>query len=588
MMKTKRLISVLLAVLMLVSVVPFNASAAEEDAYVSAYDYETPVVLVHGIGQNDTYVLDENGNRQYAEDGSYLNGWPLEVNIEGALKTILPTLLGSVFLRHDLGLAEAMNKGAKELLFAVQKDNEGNYKNKVEVPCFRGSMAEMTKEMKDFCYSRIPVQLAGQIIGEDKVFYFGYDSLGDVEKNAASLHEYIRNVVMPKSGATKVNICPISMGGSVAVEYLQMFKEDYDIIKNIVYVVPAIDGSDIVGGLLTGKLSIEDNDALYFDLIEILMGENYTSYLINMLLRLLPKKILKTALYALADGAVDALVRTTTQLWALCPTEYYPEAREKWLTDDNYKAIREKVDYFMEARADFEKNQNELISKGASIYDIVCYDLPIFPLAPEYKTSNSDGIIQCTSTSMGATFADLGTTLGDGYKAKGTYCNNPAHNHLSPDGMVDPTTGLLPCTTWYFKGQSHEQLQYNDVCLSLATMLMIDDNMVDVYSNPEAYPQYNGERSIRNVDRMIEDYKKADKSKLGADKCAAIENAIAAVEAVKAETIINEAKWGTVESNLESAMIAAGLREAPKAAPLEDAFTNLTKQMNKMLNNVMK
>ena len=129
------------------------------------------------------------------------------------------------------------------------------------------------------------------------------------------------------------------------------------------------------GGLLTGKLSIEDNEALYFDLIEILMGENYTSYLINMLLRLLPKKILKTALYALADGAVDALVRTTTQLWALCPTEYYPEAREKWLTDDNYKVIRDKVDYFMEARADFEKKQNALIAKGASIYDIVCYDL---------------------------------------------------------------------------------------------------------------------------------------------------------------------------------------------------------------------
>ena len=587
-MKTKRLISVILAVLMLVSVVPFGASAAEESTYTAAYDYETPVVLVHGIGQNDTYVLDENGNRQYAEDGSYLNGWPLEVDIKTALIDILPTLLGSIFLRRDLGLAEAMNKGAKDLLYAVQKDNEGIYKNKIEVPCFRGSMAEMSKEMKEFCYSRIPVQLAGQIIGEDKVFYFGYDSLGDVEKNADSLHEYIRNVVMPKTGAEKVNLCPISMGGSVAVEYLQKYKEDYSIIKNIVYVVPAIDGSDIVGGLLTGKLSIEDNEALYFDLIEILMGENYTSYLINMLLRLLPKKILKAALYALADGAVDALVRTTTQLWALCPTEYYAEAREKWLTDDNYKVIRDKVDYFMEARADFEKNQNELISMGANVYDIVCYDLTIFPLAPEYKTSNSDGIIQCTSTSMGATFADLGTTLGEGYKAVGTYCSNPAHNHLSPDGMVDPTTGLLPCTTWYFKGQSHEQLQYNDVCLSLATMLMIDDNMVDVYSNPEAYPQYNGERSVKNADRMIADYNRADKAALGADNCAAIEKAIAEVNAEKAETIIDSAKWETAEKNLENAMIAAGLREEEKSSAIEDSFTSFTKQMNRILNNVMK
>ena len=587
-MKAKKWISIILTVLMLFTVVPFSSFAAEESIYVADYDYDTPVVLVHGIGQNDTYILDENGNRQLASDGSYLNGWPLEVNVEGALKTILPTLLGSIFLRHDLGLAEAMKKGAKELFFAIQKDNEGNYLNNVEVPCFRGSMAEMTPEMKSFCYSRIPVQLAGQIIGEDKVFYFGYDSLGDIETNARSLNEYIHNVVLPKTGADKINLCPISMGGSVAVEYLQMFKEDYDIIKNIVYIVPAINGSDIVGALLTGDLCIEDDEALYFDLLGMLMGDTYTTYLLNMALRLLPKKILKTALYALVDGAVEAVVRNTTQLWAVCPTEYYAEARAKWLADDEHAVIREKVDYFMQARADFEKNQNELISKGASIYDIVCYDLPIFPLTSNYKTVNSDGIIQCTSTSMGATFADLGTTLGDGYKAVGTYCNNPAHNHLSPDGMVDPTTGLLPCTTWYFKGQSHEQLQYNDVCLSLATMLMIDDNMVDVYSNPEAYPQYNGERSIRNVDRMIEDYNKADKSKLGADKCEAVEKAIAELNAEKAKTVIDNEKWDAAEKNLENAMIAAELREAPKAAPLEDAFTNLTKQMNKMLNNVMK
>ena len=586
-MKTKKWISIILTVLMLFTVVPFSSFAAEESTYVADYDYDTPVVLVHGIGQNDTYILDENGNRQYAEDGSYLNGWPLEVNVNGALKTILPTLLGSIFLRHDLGLAEAMKKGAKELFFAIEKDNEGNYLNNVEVPCFRGSMAEMTPEMKSFCYSRIPVQLAGQIIGEDKVFYFGYDSLGDIETNARSLNEYIHNVVLPKTGADKINLCPISMGGSVAVEYLQMFKEDYDIIKNIVYIVPAINGSDIVGALLTGDLCIEDDEALYFDLLAMLMGDNYTTYLLNMALRLLPKKILKTALYALVDGAVEAVARNTTQLWAVCPTEYYEVARAKWLADDEHTVIREKVDYFMQARADFEKNQNELISKGASVYDIVCYDLPIYPLTSNYKTVNADGIIQCTSTSMGATFADLGTTLGDGYKAKGTYCNNPAHDHLSPDGIVDPTTGLLPCTTWYFKGQSHENLQYNDVCLSLATMLMIDDNMVDVYSNPEAYPQYNGERYIRDVDRMISDYKKADKNALGAENCAAIEDAIAAVEAVRAETIINEAKWDAVEANLESAMINAGLREKSETPAIEKSFTNFVKQMNIILNKVL-
>lgn len=583
----KKTISLILSVLMLLSVVPFCA-AAEKDTYVPSYDYETPVVLVHGIGQNDTYVLDENGNRIIQDDGTYVTGWPLDVDVVAALKTILPTLLGSVILRRDLGLGETMKKGAADLFFAIHKDSEGNYENNIEVPCFRGSMAEMTPEMKEFCYSRIPVQKCGEIIGEDKVFYFGYDSLGDIEANARSLNEYIHNVVIPKTGSDKVNLCPISLGGSVAVEYLQLFKEDYDIIKNIVYVVPAIDGSDIVGGLLAGDLSIESDEALYFDLLTMLMGDSYTTYLLNMLLRLLPKNILKTALYSAVEGVIETAIRSTTQLWAVCPTKYYPEAREKWLSDDKYASIREKVDFFMNARADFEKNQNELISKGASVYDVVCYDYQMFPLVSGYKTCNSDGIIQCESTSMGATFADLGTTLGDGYVAKGTYCNKPGHNHLSPDGMVDPTTGLLPCTTWYFKGQSHEQLQYNDVCLSLATELMIDDNMVDVYSNPEKYPQYNGQRYNRNVDRMIAEYKKADKAELGAENCKAIESAIAAANAERENTIINKAKWAEVETNLENAMIAAGLREKPKASPFEDGFTKLTKQMNLTLNKIMK
>jgi valyl-tRNA synthetase len=60
------------------------------------------------------------------------------------------------------------------------------------------------------------------------------------------------------------------------------------------------------------------------------------------------------------------------------------------------------------------------------------------------------------------------------------------------------------------------------------------------------------------------------------------------VNAEKEKTVIDNEKWDAAEKNLENAMISAGLREAPKTAPLEDAFTNLTKQMNKMLNNVMK
>ena len=70
------------------------------------------------------------------------------------------------------------------------------------------------------------------------------------------------------------------------------------------------------------------------------MGDNFTTYLLNMVLRILPSTVLRQALLGLCEGVVEAAVRNTTQLWALCPTEYYPEAREKWLSDDEHAVIR--------------------------------------------------------------------------------------------------------------------------------------------------------------------------------------------------------------------------------------------------------
>ncbi|MBQ6600251.1 MAG: hypothetical protein IIX36_01270 [Clostridia bacterium] len=582
----KKIISILLCLVMAFSCVTVAFAAETENAYVPAYDTETPVVVLHGIGQNDTYILDEDGNRKLDKDGGYVTGWPLEINVTALITTILPNFIYSIFTRKDNGLSDAMREGAYKFLYAIHKDNEGNYESDVEVPCYDCPMSEMPEEVSSRIYNMIPLRRCGEIIGEDKLFYFGYDSLGDIQATTDRLHKYIKEVVLPQTGAKQVNICPISLGGTVAVNYIDKYPEDHSLIKKIVYVVPAIDGSDIVGDVLTGNLSIYDDDTLYRQLLVTLMGDNFTTYLLNMVLRVLPSTVLRQALLGLCEGAVEAAIRNTTQLWALCPTKYYPEAREKWLSDDDHAVIREKVDAFMQARADLPKNTASIIEKGGKVYDIVCYGLELFPLTADYKTTNSDGIIQSASTSMGATFAPLGSTLGEDYTAAGTYCSNPAHNHLSPDKVVDPTTGLLPCTTWFFEGQSHEDLANNDVVLNLATELMTDENMIDVYSNPIAYPQFNGARSIRNVNRDISLWGLADKSEFSAEEIAEIEEAVAAVNALKKETVIDSAKWLEAQNRLSDALVRAGAKESDKPDCFEEFLTMMFKGMNEALNKV--
>ena len=138
-MKTKKIISILIVVAMLLSVavVPASAedgatsgsvpgSAVTDLSYVADYDKDTPIIIVHGMSQNDTYLLNPDGSRMTDSNGDYITGWPLEIDIMGLLKEALGPLLMSVVKGKDMGLTDAMRKGAYEGLYAIHKDNEGN------------------------------------------------------------------------------------------------------------------------------------------------------------------------------------------------------------------------------------------------------------------------------------------------------------------------------------------------------------------------------------------------------------------------------------------------------------------------------
>lgn len=587
MKKIRKNLCLVLSVMMIMSSCLIFSSAEEKNTYVADYDKETPVILVHGMSQNNTYVLDENGERIEDENGVLATGWPLQIDVPALLRTALIPLLKAIFTRQDSGLADALYQAAFDALPNIHKDNQGNYIKNIEVPCYEVPMSELPKEVKEEYYKFLPVQELGEIVGEDKVYYFGYDSIGDVHKETEKLHHYIHDVVLPQTGAKEIKLCHISLGGTIAIDYLEKYPEDYELIKKIVFVEPALDGSDIIGDILIGNISVFDNDDdLYENLMVTLLGETPLAYLVNMVLRILPSNVLKNGLRRLVEGVAEVAIRPTTILWALCPEDYYEEARAIWLEDEEFAKIAAEVDEFMEARKNFKDNLFELRETGAQLYDVVCYDVPLFPLCKDYKTTNADRVIHAASTSIGATFADLGTTLGDNYKAVGTYCNNPAHNHLSPDGVVDATTGLLPCTTWYFKGQAHELLPFNDVALKLSIRLMTDNNMVDVYSNPEAYPQFNNGRLNRETNAYIAAWEESDKDLFTKDTIEDVEAAIAAVRALEEETVVDPVKWEEAKENLEDALVCAGVIEDPDPSCFEKLLTDALRGANRGVNDV--
>ncbi len=581
-MKIKRIISIVLVLAMALSI----CASASGTGYVPDYDTETPVIIVHGMSQNNTYLVDESGNWVPDETG-YVTGWPLEIDVMPLLKRALPNMLASIVTRQNVGLTKAMYEGTYNALSLVEKDNTGKYVQDIVVPCYEMPMSELPEAVKEEYYTFLPIQELSEIVGEDDVYYFGYDSLGDVMYETEKLHHYIHDVVLPKSPNGQVKLCHISLGGTIAINYLEMYPEDYELIKKMVFVIPAIDGSNIIGDLLTGNLSVFfDDNTLYEDLLVTLMGETSLAYLLNIVLRILPTDVLKSALSGLANGLVDVAALRTTMIWALCPDAYYAEAKKIWLEGKPELAgILEDVEYFMNARANFEENLFALRDTGCEIFNLACYDVNLFPLCKDYKTTNADRVIHAASPAMGATFADLGKTLGDGYVAKGTYCSDPDHNHLSPDGVVDATTGLLPCTTWYFKAQAHEQLPQNDVALKLAIRVMADNNMKDVYSNP-AYPQFNEGRLTHNAINNMKAWDEADKSGIAAEKVSAVEAAIAKINALLGETIVDQKAWNDADAELEKALVDAKVIEDENPGVIGNALTAILRTLNRGINKI--
>ena len=250
-MKLKRVICVILALVMLV---PVTAFAAESDntAYVADYDTETPVIIVHGMSQNNTYLLDENGEWIPDETG-YVTAWPLEIDVMPLVKRALPNMLASIITRRNIGLTEAMYEGTYNALSLIEKDNNGNYINDVEVPCYEMPMSELPEAVREEYFTFLPIQELCEIVGADNVYYFGYDSLGDVHKETEKLYHYIHDVVIPQTGAEQIKLCHISLGGTIAIDYLDKYPQDYELIKKIVFVEPALDGSDIIGDILTSR-----------------------------------------------------------------------------------------------------------------------------------------------------------------------------------------------------------------------------------------------------------------------------------------------------------------------------------------------
>ncbi|MBR0113495.1 MAG: hypothetical protein IJM02_07085 [Clostridia bacterium] len=573
----KKLLSVFTALCIVLSAGIVFSSAQSEVKTTCGGEGEcdcVPTIVIPGIGQSQVYLVDDEGNFVYDEDGDKINCFPAYFNVKSIVKRVLAPALISLASQHDIGLSKALCKVVDDCFYMNTCDSEGNPSPYGKLEEYPYSLAQCSQEEKNIIYGHIPLQGYSEIAGEDHLYYFAYNSFGNNIQIVDRLYEYIE-MVKAETGHDKVNIAPISLGGTVANGLLEYYSGRYEgkpcvyeSLNKIVYIVPAVDGSSIVGDVMGLDLAFLNPDYLYNGFLEGLMDEK-TARGIEILLRILPDDMLMSVLNKVCEHLAGSVIAYSTNMWALVPSENYPACAEKWLSSPEMAKIKEQTDLYYTAQVNRFDNLAAAQEAGAKAFNIVDYGVPLYNVGNSWNKENADGVIDLDSTSMGAISANVGETLPEGYTAAGTNCSNPDHDHISPDRVVDASACALPDTTFFFGDQAHESTARNDIIMVLATELLAHDDIQDVYSD-ENFPQFNWGRDTRGLKNgLLPTAKSIDQSTLTEDQAARLNAAIDEAERVLGSTVAKQGEAAQAEANLRAILVELGYAEA-KSQP-EDA-----------------
>ena len=570
----KKVVSIILALTMIFSVVSVGASAAEIKTECGGSCDTCPSIVVPGIGQSNVWALDENGDYLLDDNGERISCFPAIFDIGYIVKKAIFPVLLTLITQMDVGLSDALSDIILDSFEVNMCDDNGKNTGNLEVEKYPYSVAECSEYEKKQIYNNVPLLDYANQAGEDHLYYFAYNSFGNHLDIVNELYDFIQ-MVKKETGHDKVNIVPISMGGSVANGLLEYHPDVMDDLNKVVYIVPALDGSTIVGDLLSKDLTFLDKDFLFNGFLETLMDED-EARMIEVIARIIPDDVLLKGLKAAVNTLVDEVACNITTLWALSPSSYYPELAKTLLSDPSKAEIKRQTEMYYHAQLNSDKNIQTLIDKGVQVFNIVDYDVPLYCIGNTWNDDNADGVIHLDSTSMGVKSAKVGETLPEDYVQANTYCSNPEHNHISPDRVVDASTGLLPDTTFYFDAQNHEKTARNDIIISLATKLLATDDITDVYSSPD-YPQFNGARDPRGLKNShIPAAKAVDTSALSPEVAAELEAALAEAEAFVNGTVCYAGQQKEVEAKLISALVKAGAYTEEEEEEPSDFFSKLS------------
>ncbi len=447
-----------------------------------------PVIILPGINHSRVFVCDESGNVMTDSSGKEISGTILMANGEAArerMPVLLRNLTKAAVSRKSDGVYESAYELAAGAFPYQHSGPDGIPYSNLRVDRHSQPLSELDEAEKDWIYKMVPMQDLTAVCGEDKIYFFAFNLIGDPMESARELDEYIRRVKAER-GCKKVTILPISLGGTILTAYIQQF--GHGDVGRIVNAVACLDGTDIVADIFDKKFN-PSREFFRHRFIPGLLAEETGNpapgYAANILLRSLPDKALGEAVDGLLDGMRENILFTCPQFWAMVPTRRYESLRDKYITGAEFDKLREKTDAFHQAAVNLRENLKKAKKDGVKISMISGSNLGFgeveygfFEAVESYDKYNTDGVINLSSTTLGA----RGIT-------KGGRPFDPSKPFVSPDGMIDASAALFPESTFIFMNQHHE-IGKNSAALNLIKDIILG-KVEDINSDPANYPEFN-------------------------------------------------------------------------------------------------
>lgn len=393
-----------------------------------------PAIAIAGIGQSRVFNT-ENGRRV----------WPIDIDTKKLVGKIVIPFIGSVITRSDSGLSKAVYKELSRQIDGLALDEDGNEIHKLKVERYVNSFRDCTEEERKYIKRMLPVDKIATEIGEENFYFFTYNSFGNTEKVVAELDEFIENV-MKQRNAEKVNLVPVSLGGTIATAYVNKHG-DRGHINRVVGVVPAFDGSSLAIGLIEGSFAEFEEEIIPKEL--------------KKLTALLTKKTRGNIVDGIFDALRDKVLSRSSVGWGAVPHDAYEKIAAKHTRSKNLERICE-ANYAI--RKDFPSFIEKQKENGIEFFSLCGYGLPMEKMFRR-DMSHSDGIVDTSSCSMGAVCDDL-------------------------EKDIDVSTSAIKDRVWFYKGMEHEGAAKTDHLLRLCGLLLKDNSITSVYDD-ENFGQFN-------------------------------------------------------------------------------------------------